>query len=463
MKPTAAFAFCGLLACLLLLSVPMAAQKGRKTKPEWISQRPRVEGYYIGISAASVSQNPGNYQEAARLSALNDMSGEIVVNIQGETDFTQRETNDEINEVFQNTIKSITENNLEGYEFVESYTEGDLFWAYYRISKQTYLANKRKRFGEAMANSESLFSKAETERQGRRIYPAFLLYSQALEPLIPYLISALEPEFKGKASEQNTKITTQLIKLLTGLRFTPAPAEIEYKLGSKKDLPVVIKVTYTEEGLPEVPVERLPVQFAFGPGAGTFQSATVNSNPQGLATAVVSKLEPTKRGVVVQATFKTDDFPILFDKRIALFTIGNVAPPSARVRIKTQGPSVKIESQESSLGKPLTQNILEPVVKDYLIENGCVVNDPSGNYDFIIEMKVETREGTTAYNAYQALLNATIVAINATTEDEVVSLPIQNLKGSKFDYENASRDAYAKARKKLEEEFLPQFLAKLYN
>jgi hypothetical protein len=103
------------------------------------------------------------------------------------------------------------------------------------------------------------------------------------------------------------------------------------------------------------------------------------------------------------------------------------------------------------------------VIKDFLIEKGCVVNDPSGKYDFIIEIKAETRAGTSAGKVYQSLLNATIMAVDANTEDEVVSLLIQDLKGAKYDFENASNDAYAKARKRLEQEFLPQFIGKLYN
>lgn len=457
-----------LLSVVLLAScsTPAAAQKDKKDKgknrPEWLNQRPNPSGYYVGIGSASISQNPGNYQEAARLIALNDLSGEIVVSISGETDFTQRETNDEVEEIFQSSVKSITENNLEGFELVETFTEGDLFWSYYRLSKEMYMANKRKRFSEAMANSNDLYNRASTEENAGRIYPAFLLYTQALEPLLPYLISALEPEFKGKAAEQNNKMTSALIRVMSGIRFTAVAAEVSYKFGSKKDLPIAIKVTYNQDGR-EIPVERFPVKFEFGPGNGVFQSEYVNSNPQGLATAVVTKIEPTKRSVVVKAVFNTQDFAVLFDKRVSLFTLGNIAPPSARVRIATKGPSVKIEATEYSLGKKLTQNILEPVINDFLIENGCVVNDPNGEYDFIIEMKVETREGTTSGRAYQALLNANIVALDAQTEDEIVNLPIQDLKGVKFDFENASRDAYAKARKKLEEEFLPVFLEKLYN
>lgn len=454
-----------LLLAVLLTSclAPATAQKNKKTpRPAWLDKRPNDANFYVGIGSSSITKNPGNYQEAARLVALNDLSGEIVVNISGETDFTERETNGEVEELYQSTIKSITENNLEGYEQVDTYTDGDLFWAYYRISKQKYLANKRKRFSEAMANSDDLYNRAAGEESAGRIYPAFLLYTQSLEPLLPYLISALEPEFKGKATEQNNKLTGALIKLMSGLRFESAAGEVTYKLGSKKDLKIPIKVTYNADGK-SIPVERLPVQFTFGPGNGTFQSEFVNSDANGLATAVVTRIEPTKRSVVVKATFNTADFEVLFDKRVSLFTLGDVAPPSARVRIKTQGPRVLVESTEKSLGVTLTQNVLQPVVTDFLIENGCTIVGPDDEYDFIVEIKAETRKGTTAGRAHQALLNANIVALDGETEDEIVNLIFQDLKGVKFDFENASRDAYSKARKKMEEEFLPQFLDKLYN
>lgn len=455
-----------LIALLFLTSYSEAtAQRGRrdrnKDRPEWVESKPSDAINYYGVGTASMSAN-SDYQRIAKEGALADLSSDIVVSLASTTESKIVEENGEFNEYYEEAVSAITENNLEGYEQVETYNEDGVYWVLYRLNKDLYLRNKRQRFSQAMGNSKQLYTQASQLEQGGDIYQAFLLYTQALEPLLPYLVSAIEPEFKGDATEQNTKLTTKLINILSGIRFENTGGNPSYKLGSGQQLELPIKVTYRNESGREVPLSKFPVLFSFTRGEGEFVSGVANSDPNGMATGVITRINGGKGATVVMATMDTEPFKVLEDRRVSLYSIGNIAPPRAAIRITTTGPAVFIESVERSLGKDLEVPLLYTVVSDFLAANGCVVNPDDGNYDYEITINAQTRKGTSASGAYSALLDLNIVAIDALTGEELASSALRNLKGTKFDFENASQAAFDKARDEILANFLPEFLDKIY-
>lgn len=470
MSSTTYRGFLLIMLALMAASTTWAQKKQAKGKaaptggkPDWVTQRPKVPGYYIGIGSARLAGTPNEYQETARQVALTDMSQEIVVQIVSDAKLTDTQDNNVINTKFQQDIRTITENSLEGYEPVDSYNDGTNYWVYYRLNKTVYYTNKKKKFDAAMAASESSFTRAEELLNSGDVYTAYLFYTQSLNPLLPYLIAAIESEFKQASQTQAQKATERLITITSGLRFEAITKEPTYKFGARQDLPLELRVVY-KSTRGDMPVAKFPVLFKFTSGGGNFLNPYANANPEGVVRAIINKIDPTKGGALVVAEFDTREFTALNDPKISQFNIGQVAPPKANFRIKTVGPAVKVMSDEKSLGKPLPVNILETTVKEFLTQNGCEVNPTNRPPDFVIKIQAETRQGTSVGTAFQSLMNAKITAVaNDGTETEVVNLLIQDLVGRKFDFENASNDAYAKARKRLTDEFLPAFINKLYN
>lgn len=451
----------------LLATAHLYAQRGKK-RPDWMEKKPVDAVNYIGIGSAPVNADAGKMQEAAKQNALANMSSDIITGISATTEVTTTEVQKtgqktDTKDEFSQKVQALTDNMLEGYEMVDSYNDGQLLSVYYRLNKNTYITNKRKRFNDAIAASDNSYTQAVSNEQSGEVYQSFLLYTQAIEPLVPWLLTVLEPEFKGKCTEQANKISAKLTNLMSRTSITAINPGPEYKFGQRTDLPLEAKVQYKNEQGQMVNIGKFPVKFAFTAGKGQLLNEFANSDETGLARGIVRGIEPSKGATVVIAEFNTADFKILEDKRVTQYTIGNTAKPKAIFRIKTAGVSVNITTEEGLLGNAINPKIFEPMLKDFLTSKGCTLVKPGDPADFTVTVKADTRQGIQDKGAFTAFMNGSITATKNETGEDVAVLPINELKGIGFEsYDQASRDCYKKARERMNKDFLPAFLKRLY-
>ncbi len=443
--------------------VPLFALSQKQgAMPNWVKVKPNDKENYLGLGSAPVEADAAKFQEAAKQKALANMSSDIVTALNAETNVITTEVNGKASDEFNNTVKAITDNMLEGYEQVDSYNDGKFYHVLYKLNKQVYLANKRKRFGDAITASDNSFNTAVSNEKSGEVYLAFMQYTQAIEPMVPFLVAVLEPEFKGKCTEQANKIATRLTRLMSNTVITPVTQNPEYKFGQRVDLPLEVRVQLKQEGGNLVPIRKFPVLFKFTGGKGQFLNDFANSDEGGIARALVKGIEPNKAATVIVAEMNTADFKILENKNVLQYSIGNTAKPRAIIRVKTQGVSVAIESEEKNLGTPLSQKQFEPMLKDYLASKGCSIVPASSNPDFTVTIKADTRQGTSVAGQSNAYMDGSISAVRNETGEEVAVMPIANLKGFYFDFPGAGMDTYKRAREKMNKEFLPAFLKKLF-
>jgi hypothetical protein len=455
------------LMTMLVCACTAFAQK-RKPRPDWMNKKPVDAANYIGVGSAPVSPDAGKMQEAAKQNALANMSSDIITAISATTDVTTTEVQKtgqktDIKDEFSQKVQALTDNMLEGFEQVDSYNDGQMYSVLYRLNKSTYIANKRKRFADAITASDNSYNQALANEQSGEVYQGFLQYTQAIEPLVPWLLMVLEPEFKGKCTEQANKISTKLTDLMSRTTITAMNPGPEYKFGQRTDLPLEAKVQYKNANGQMQDIAKFPVKFAFTAGKGQLLNEFANSDESGVARGIIRGIEPSKGATVVIAEFNTADFKILEDKRVTQYTIGNTAKPKAIFRIKTAGVTVNITTEEASLGSPINPKVFEPLLKDFLTSKGCTLVKPGDPADFTVTVKADTRQGIQSNGVFTSFMNANISAVKNETGEEVAVLPINELKGTKFEsFEQASRDCYNKARERLNKDFFPAFLKRIY-
>ena len=170
------------------------------SKPEWVTNRPVSDEYFIGISKGVKKNNP-NYLTKTKSDALNDLISEIKVSIKSTQELSLKQQNNTINQSFSNNIELKTEAIIEGYELVDTWEDKNEYWVYYRLLKKIYDKNRYKNVRSAIKIGEDLNSRADILDMDEKPIDALLLRYNALFVLNRYIENDLLEVDNGRQSD----------------------------------------------------------------------------------------------------------------------------------------------------------------------------------------------------------------------------------------------------------------------
>ena len=148
-----------------------------KTQPTWVSQRPMDPSSYIGIGSCSKKTEPIDYQNVAKKNALNDLTTEISVKVQGSTFLNSLESNKNFSEEFISTISTTTDEKIENFEVAGIWEDKNQYWIYYRLSKDEYQRQKAEKKNAAMSSSADLFKRGlEAEKNNQLNFLSYTVF-----------------------------------------------------------------------------------------------------------------------------------------------------------------------------------------------------------------------------------------------------------------------------------------------
>jgi hypothetical protein len=145
-----------------------------KKAPDWVTNRPIDNEFYIGIGHASKIKGSNDHIEKATSEALKNLASEITVNISGEVVSSMIEKSGMLEEELKSKIRSTTEAELEGYELVEQWQDKKDYWIYYRLSKVRYQVAKEEKINKAISLALDLFTQAKKSEQNKEYDKALL-------------------------------------------------------------------------------------------------------------------------------------------------------------------------------------------------------------------------------------------------------------------------------------------------
>jgi hypothetical protein len=463
------------LAVLLFVASPAQAQQGvgrkaRKPKgqPEWVRSTPSDPFYFAGVGTASKALRPNDYKQAALQSALGNMANMIVVYLTSQDTFRRNEvvTGDArkpqttYGENYVANTATYTRNKLEGYERVGEYDDGNTYWVYIRLNKMKYQQRKQQEFLAAMQSSQELYDSALVSEKARDMYRALLNLSRSLEPVLPYLDRAMEAEYRGPAIQRMNRQYTLLNNWLASIRIDTAKAIPRYRTGQTEPLIIDLKATYTQDGQ-KVTLNPFPF-FLTAPGTSSvLLNDHVVSDANGVAQAEFRTVVPGRNGLALRAVLDTTQFG-LFNPTGDYYLRGNTLPiPRRYFNIKTRGPRVQVVTREQNMDKAMRMQRLFPLLKDSLSAHGCEVVSPNAEYDYRIVLDANTRDGGNNSGYFVAIFEGQLT-VQDKDGNELLNELLKDIRGRKFDYENAGYIAYDTAAKRIGTEIVPRIVQAVY-
>lgn len=433
------------LLSLLLLGCSGSKKTTVAPKPNWVNSRPSSVTYYYGIGAAFKTADISQFQQAARQNALADMAAEISVNISSNSVIHAFESNLNFREDFTSTIQAQTQQELEGYELVETWDDVNNYWVFYRLSKSLHQELKEKRKQDAINRSLDFFTDALIARNRGNIRLSLVQMARALEPIKPYFNETLPVTIKDKEVYLGNEIFKEISYTLSHLDVVADKTQITAKVGqpiSPKQL--TFNVTFNKS----TPVADLPLIAKYS--EKPMRNNKRLTNGKGAASFDVDIVRTSKSTETFTA--RVDLADLLQEAGTDPITrrlLNRFNMPEGTIRINIEKPSIHIFSQESEFDKVAPNTLLALSVKNKAIEMGYKVTYTPKDADFIVRINTSTRVTGMAGQYHKVSLEGTI-SLENNKGSKLYQKSFEDIEFRHFQKEKAGEQAYKEAQRKIE-------------
>ncbi len=437
-------------------SKPVVVEPVVDDRPTWVKSRPMTNAYYIGIGISSKHRPENDHAQNAKNNALNDLASEISVHINSNSFLLSLEREYKFEEEYKSNIKATINQNLEGYEIVDTWENDEEYWVYYRLSKTKYAEDKQKKKDDAMRLAVDLYGKAETAKSNNDISGAFSFYFKSLMSIKEHWNEVNEVDYNGGKIFIDNEIYSNMQNLLREMQLVPDKKTIVLDQNSNYQSDLSIRATLKGQN-----VKQLPLKAQYLTKSGTFEK-TVLTDGNGLVSFHIANINTkmSQKDMVVSVDFSkligADAEQGIVKPIIASFTAAE-----RHIPIKIKLPAVYVESEEQNLNEATGNTKLGDVVKSEFTKNGYVITEDRKKADLIVKVKANTRKGNDANNFHVAYLDMSIAIYNAKSNAIILKETKNDVKGVQLTYAKAGDEAYKKAVSEVRRKVMPSMMRSL--
>ena len=429
-------------------------QTTEPAQPEWLRSRPSSGSYYTGIGHSTKGSGI-NHLQAAKKSALEDLAGEIRVNIQATSALTVMDAGKQFSEKYEQIINTTVADELEEYELADSWENATEYWVYYRLSKAQYQALKKKRLEEATALAFDFFTKARQAETEGKIAVALGLTLQGLRALEKHLAEPVRVTLDGKDVLLNNELTGFVQSLLDRIQLTARPASVA--INRRQAVNTVPLLIQAADKRTNKPLEELTLKAEFEKGAGDLVSQ-FKTGASGEAPVQLSRITSAEAEQSCRVSVNPAGPDAAATTEITRLILSRMVVPQTRVMLQVKRPMILLTSNERMLGSASGNPRISNTIRNFLTARGFGFTTDPGAAELILELESATEKGSISGSLYITYLDAVIRVLAAGNRQELYTTTLDRIKGYSLDYERSGQDATGKAIELLEKDKLPALL-----
>lgn len=448
-----------ILFCLALTACVTNDQVQKKETPqpipppEWVSQRPISNQYYIGIASCNKKINPVDYAAIAKKNALSDMASSVSVRVQGQSFLNTMEVNKVFSEDFSSNINTTTDISFEDYETVGSYENDQEYFIYLRISKAAYQEQQNRKKNEAIQQAYNLYERASESQKRNQIGSAIDLLLHALFAIKPYWSETnhyVTPSGEDLLLDQ--QIYSDIEQIMAGIQLTAVEQGI--LLTTKNQFSQSIAIKTIHNGNPAIGV---PVTVHF-PTSKYTRPKKMISGPDGKMMVTVQDVPMDSKTPELEVKLDVDALIAGdLDEKICKRLLSATPVNNLMVPIHILKPTFCIQSIEREFGDNKQQQLLAIAVQSFLAQQGFTTTG-ANKADYIIEIEANSTAAGQTQDFSSALLDLKLT-LKDNQEDLIrYQNNINTIKGVQLNTTAASAEAYKKGKTLLEDEWLKLML-----
>ncbi|MCB0790476.1 MAG: LPP20 family lipoprotein [Flavobacteriales bacterium] len=435
-----------------------ATQVPPPARPAWVEAHPTTDAYYVGIGVASKAS--ADYQESAKKNALNDLASEISVQVEGNSLLYTLDKRDQFRETYTNSIRTRTNEQLEGYELVDTYDGGSDHWVYYRLSKAEHARLKALKRQQATDQAIDLHHRSDAALQKGDLRGAVDLELRALLAVRSYWGEAIPVDLDGMHVDLGNELYTSLQGLVAGIRSTALPERCVLDQGNGFRREMLVHVVHQDGGR-TTDLVQVPLLFTF-PGADGPVRLDRTTDADGRARCTVEHvaIDAMTPELVVAINMK-DLVSADLDAALVRGLTAGIQAPEIHIPIDRVLPRLYLRASERNFEGDVGSAGCAAVLKQELTTRGFRFVDGPSAADLIIDLQGKTREGGEASGFFTAFLDLTVTCTDRSSGDVVYQGGRQGLKGVQLNYEKAGKEAYRKGAQELQRGIVPALVGAL--
>lgn len=421
-------------------------------RPAWVGARPVSDGYYVGIGMAN--KNRPDVLETAKKNALNDLASEISVRVEGNSLLYTLDRKNQFDETFTGSIKTTSNEQLEGFELVESWENGSEYWTYYRLSKAEHARIKAEKKAGAVRNALDFHARSKQSVGTGDLRSAFDQELRALLAMKDYWGENDAVDMDGAQVQLVNELYAELQKLTSNVRLTVLPdrCELGYANGFKREL--LINAAYANGGgLRDL--AQLPLFISY-PGTGGKVTELKNTDAEGQSRSTIQRVDPAAKQLEVLVKLHLDELiGREMDRALVGALVGSLTVPELHVPIDLRMPKVLMNARETNLGQPVTDAGVALVVREELTTKGFRFVDRASDADLLLDLNAATRQGGESNGFFTAFVDVSYTFRDRKTQEVVFEGGKQGVKGVQLSYERAGLESFKKAVPDIRKELVP--------
>lgn len=396
-----------LIVIILLSACSSTGKVVAPAAPAWTSDRPILNGQYVGIGSANkpaTELEPGSALRTAKERAVADLASEISVRVESESLLESLSKNGVINERFQSSIRSSSNAHLEGYQLVDSYDDGTRIHVYYRLSKAEYAARRAAHKSSALEEAEVQLLAGRNALELGRLPLALSHFGDGLRALEPYI---------GEVIQVDRKIVRALRAAVTDLQISAHVKSVTLSTENSFAFPLALLVKRPQApdstksttsahstNLLLGPVGDVPLRYRYHNGT-YMKQATEFTDGQGQVVALIADVEVDRPETSIGIEI---DLPRLIEQS-GLGPWGaildGVVSPTLALPLEVVLPRIYVNCSEATLRASLRMA---------LRKGGHPLTENQNEAEILLSIEMEVRAGTISRGFHTAWASAQIVA-----------------------------------------------------
>jgi len=286
------------LSISVLILLLLCACSTNRQVPTWAMQHPSDPMFYSAV--VSESKARPNYQELARDKALRDIAMQISTQIDASISVSEREAWGIASSEYLSTLQATSSASIRDLQLRDSFETDKMYYAWYRLNKAEYEAQRRLLRDRALASSVDLLNRYHGAASDPATAIPLLL--QALENLVDYLDMDLSyPNGAESINVYNEVLSTlRSIPAAMDIRFTPSRMPAMARLGIAQTASG--QVLFNEKN-----ARNIPLKFAFEIADGELKPTSM-TDAMGVFELQINRLNSTQSPQRVKAELDQSAF-----------------------------------------------------------------------------------------------------------------------------------------------------------
>jgi hypothetical protein len=417
-------------------------------RPDWVRSRPIVPGYYIGIGWAQKTSNVHQYQQAAKQNAFSDLASEISVSISSNSVLHAFESKLGFNEDFSSTIQARTQEELAGFDIVDTWEDQGNYWIYYRLSAIRHQEIKDKKRDDAVKLSSGLFQNALESRARGQFRTSLVQLISSMEAIKNHFDDPLPVQSGDRQIQLGNEIFNELSSTISQIEIIPVNPQIDIRTGQAVPSAMLrFKVSSRESGpVPDFPLVATYSERPIRNNRGrTDRDGNAEFGIDGVRSARSFETFTITADMTAILTEATTD-PMI-RRLISRFSI-----PEGSVRINIIKPVIMLVANEHNIGEELLAGTLRESFRKNAMEAGYLITDTPSGADFIVRITANTLPAGESGVYRNALLSGNISAED-NLGNQIFHRELDGFRGSHFEMTRAGEDAFRQAVRRMDSTF----------